>query len=126
LVLLNMAFGGGNRNWRLVGWALLLLVVPIFYEALVALGSILADVLAMPELELLGRWSMFRSTTGQVVWAVLGFVGLLLATIGLRGICVQFGLLGRGRNSAKATATASATDTTRATGATAVDWDEEF
>jgi len=126
LVLLNMAFGGGNRNWRLVGWALLLLVVPIFYEALVALGSILADVLAMPELELLARWSMFRSTTGQVVWAVLGFVGLLLATIGLRGICVQFGLLGRGRSSARATATASATDSARATGATAVDWDEEF
>ncbi|MFO7544960.1 MAG: hypothetical protein R6W77_05640 [Trueperaceae bacterium] len=128
LVLLNMAFGGGNRNWRLVGWALLLLVVPVFYEALAALGSILADLLAMPGLEVLSRWSMFRSTTGQVVWALLVFIGLLLATIGLRGICVQFGLLGRGRRSTTATATATGTavDATGATSATAVDWDEEF
>ena len=128
LVLLNMAFGGGNRNWRLVGWALLLLVVPVFYEALAALGSILADLLAMPSLEALSRWSMFRSTTGQVAWALLVFVGLLLATIGLRGICVQFGLLGRGRRSTTATATATGTavDATGATSATAVDWDEEF
>src|SRR5690606_9372333 len=101
-----------------------------FYEALAALGSILADLLAMPSLEALSRWSMFRSTTGQVAWALLVFVGLLLATIGLRGICVQFGLLGRGRRSTTATATATATgtavDATGATSATAVDWDEEF
>lgn len=128
LVLLNMAFGGGNRNWRLVGWALLLLVVPVFYEALAALGSILADLLAMPGLEVLSRWSMFRSTSGQVAWALLVFVGLLLATVGLRGICVQFGLLGRGKRSTTATATATGTavDATRASSATAVDWDEEF
>ncbi|HZJ08898.1 MAG TPA: hypothetical protein VFD39_04330 [Trueperaceae bacterium] len=125
---LNLAFGGGNANWRLVAWALFLLLVPLVYEAVAALGSILAALLDMPALNALTSWSMFTSTTGQVAWAALVFIALLLATIGLRGICRQFGLLGGANQVAVGTAGANPTmvDMTRTTKPSAVDWDEEF
>lgn len=126
---LNLAFGGGNANWRLVAWALFLLLVPLVFEALAAIGSILAELLNMPELDLLASWSMFTSTTAQVVWALLLLIALLLATIGLRGICRQFGLLGAGANRAgvgAASANPTMVDMTRSTKPSAVDWDEEF
>ena len=125
---LNLAFGGGNANWRLVAWALFLLLVPLVYEGLAALGSILADLLEMPGLDVLASWSMFTSTTGQVVWALLLFIALLLATIGLRGICRQFGLLGGASTVGVGAASANPTlvDMTRSTKPSAVDWDDEF
>lgn len=126
---LNMAFGGGNANWRLVSIALFLLLVPIIYEALAAVLSVAADLLDMPALDLLANWSMFTSTTGQVAWAALLFIALLLATIGLRGVCVQFGLLGSGRGrTGVGTSTANPTvvDMTRSSKPSAVDWDDEF
>jgi len=124
LVLLNMAFGGGNRNWRLVGWALFLLLVPVFYQAVAGLFDLLGrviDVSWFPDLE---RWSMFDSVTGQAAWALLVFIALILAIIGLRGICVQFGLLGASKKSAVAKQTATAAKS--GTGHTTIDWDEEF
>lgn len=126
---LNLAFGGGNANWRLVAWALFLLLVPLVYEALAALGSILADLLDQPGLDVLAGWSMFNSTTGQVVWAALLFLALLLSTIGLRGICRQFGLLGNDRSSVgvgAASANPTLVDMTRSTKPSAVDWEDEF
>jgi hypothetical protein len=126
---LNMAFGGGNANWRLVSIALFLLLVPIMYEALAAILSVAADLLDMPSLDVLANWSMFTSTTGQVAWAVLLFIALMLATIGLRGVCVQFGLLGSGRGrTGVGTSTANPTvvDMTRSSKPSAVDWDDEF
>jgi len=126
---LNLAFGGGNANWRLVSMALFLLLVPIIYEALAAVLSVAADLLDLPSLDVLANWSMFTSTTGQVVWAVLLFIALLLATIGLRGVCVQFGLLGSGRGrTGVGTSTANPTvvDMTRSSRPSAVDWDDEF
>jgi len=126
---LNLAFGGGNANWRLVAWALFLLLVPLVYEALAAILSILAELLDQPYLDVLAGWSMFTSTTGQVVWAVLLFLALLLATVGLRGICRQFGLLG-GDNGRVGVGAASANptlvDMTRSTKPSAVDWEDEF
>jgi len=124
LVLLNMAFGGGNRNWRLVGWALFLLLVPVFYQAIAGLFDLLdrvIDVSWFPDLE---RWSMFDSVTGQAVWALLVLIALILAIIGLRGICVQFGLLGASKKSGVAKQTATAAKS--GTGHTTIDWDEEF
>jgi len=127
---LNMAFGGGNANWRLVSLALFLLLAPLIYEALAALLSVAAVTLDMPSLDVLATWSMFSSTTGQVAWAVLLFFAILLATIGLRGVCVQFGLLGSGRGrtgvGTSATATPTVVDMTRSTQPSAVDWDDEF
>lgn len=129
LRLLNVAFGGGNANWRLVAWALFLLLVPVVYEAVAALLSAAAELADMPSLEILGTWSMFSSTVGQAVWAALVLLALILATIGLRGICVQFGLLGRSRNRpglAGGSQTPTLVDSPRATKPSAADWDEEF
>ena len=126
---LNMAFGGGNANWRLVSLALFLLLVPIIYEALAAILSVVADLADMPTLDVLANWSMFTSTTGQVAWAVLLFIALLLATIGLRGVCVQFGLLGSGRGRTgvgTSSSTPTVVDMTRSSKPSAVDWDDEF
>ena len=123
---LNMAFGGGNANWRLVAWALFLLLVPVFYEALAALGAAAAYLADMPALAVLSRWSMFDSGLGHVVWAALVLVALVLATIGLRGICAQFGLLGtRGGPQAATTPTLVESSGVRQQ-QTAVDWDDDF
>ncbi len=126
LVLLKMAFGGSNRNWRLVGWALFLLLVPTFYQGIVALVDLLSRYVDMSWLPDLGRWSMFGGITGQAVWAVLVLLALVLAIIGLRGICVQFGLLGGQRRKSVAPAPAAAVAKKSSTGNTTIDWDEEF
>lgn len=125
LVLLKMAFGGSNRNWRLVGWALFLLLVPTFYQGIVALVDLLSGYVDMAWLPDLGRWSMFGGLTGQAVWAVLVLLALVLAIVGLRGICVQFGLLG-GQKKSVAPAPAAAVSKKSSTGNTTIDWDEEF
>ncbi|MCC6311969.1 MAG: hypothetical protein IT345_13780 [Trueperaceae bacterium] len=125
LVLLKMAFGGSNRNWRLVGWALFLLLVPTFYQGIVALVDLLSGYVDMAWLPDLGRWSMFGGLTGQAVWAVLVLVALVLAIVGLRGICVQFGLLG-GQKKSVAPPPAAAVPKKSSTGNTTIDWDEEF
>ncbi len=122
---LNLAFGGGNANWRMVAWALFLLLVPFIYEALAALGSVLADLLDMPQLDLLSRWSMFTSTIGHVAWAVLGLLALLFATTGLRGIAAQFGLLG-GRGASPAGNSPTLVESSGVRQGSAVDWDDEF
>ena len=109
--------------------ALFLLLVPIIYEAVAAILSVVADLIDMPTLDVLAHWSMFTSTTGQVVWALLLFIALLLATIGLRGVCVQFGLLGSGRGRTgvgTSTNTPTVVDMTRSSKPSAVDWDDEF
>ncbi len=129
LRLLNIAFGGGNANWRLVAWALFLLLVPVVYEAIAALLSGIAEFADLPWLELLGTWSMFSSSLGQAIWAALVLLALILATIGLRGICIQFGLLGSARNRpglAGANQAPTLADSPRATKPSAADWDEEF
>ncbi|MEJ2667384.1 MAG: hypothetical protein P8Z81_09850 [Deinococcales bacterium] len=129
LYLLNLAFGGGNRNWQLIGVSLFLLLLPVVYEALAALGSMLATWTSSNSFDVLARYSMFQSSIGQVVWAALIVLAILFAILGLYGICVQFGLLGRGRNQPGAgttmTATATATSTQERAEAM-VDWDEEF
>jgi len=122
---LNIAFGGGNANWRLVAWALFLLLVPVFYEALASLGTAVARLADMPSADVLSHWSMFSSTTGHVVWAALVLIALVLATVGLRGICAQFGLLGT-RSGPQSPSTPTLVES-RGTGKqTSVDWDDEF
>jgi hypothetical protein len=123
LVLLNLAFGGGNRTWQLVGVALFLLLLPLLYEGVVALASLLALVVDAPFLTALAAYSVFSSTMGQVAWAALTLVAILFATAGLYGICVQFGLIGR----RPVPATSRATKTTRATRSTneTIDWDDD-
>lgn len=133
LYLLNLAFGGGNRNWQRIGVALFLLLVPVVYEALASLGSLVAYLTGDASFELLSTYSMFQSPIGQVIWAVLIIIAILLAISGLYGICVQFGLIGRRSSNAaaNANATQTGTPTMEATGVrqpadALVDWDEDF
>ena len=133
LYLLNLAFGGGNRNWQLIGVSLFLLLLPVVYEALASIGSLVAYLTGDDTFEVLATYSMFQSPVGQVVWAVLVAIAILLAISGLYGICVQFGLLGRRRSAAGAgpSATQTNTATMDATGVrqpadALVDWDEDF
>lgn len=116
LYLLNLAFGSGNRNWRLVGVALFLLFVPVMYEALAFVADLVASLTGVDALHAVAQYSMFQSPISQVVWAAITGVAVLFAIGGLYGICVQFGLLGR-RRTTRATST-EVRDT--------VDWDEEF
>lgn len=133
LYLLNLAFGGGNRNWQLIGVSLFLLLLPVVYEALAAIGSLVAYLTGDDAFEVLSTYSMFQSPIGQVAWALLIVIAILLAISGLYGICVQFGLLGRRRRGAGAgpSATQTNTATMDATGVrqpadALVDWDEDF
>ncbi len=123
LSLLNLAFGGGNRNWRLVGVALFLLLLPIIFESLALLGSLLASLLNLELLNALASYSIFQSELAQLVWVLVTALAIAIAIIGLRGICVQFGLLGQ-RN--KMTASQTRLTTTKSRPDSAVDWDEEF
>ncbi len=124
LYLLNLAFGGANRNWRLVGAALFLLLLPIMYEGLASLFELVANLSGVAVLGSLSTFSIFQNTLSQVVWAALSTLAIGLAVAGLYGICVQFGLLGRGAGDA----VVSSGDTAlgRASTGTAIDWDEEF
>ncbi|MFA5550755.1 MAG: hypothetical protein WDA03_03980 [Trueperaceae bacterium] len=124
LVLLNLAFGGSNRNWRLVGWALFLLLLPVFFEGLAALAGLVAGFVALPWLAAVSSWSSSSSTVAFVVWAALVALALILAIVGLYGICVQFGLLGSSKQ--RAVAASSPSPERRPTGNTTIDWDEEF
>ncbi|MDZ7801327.1 MAG: hypothetical protein U5K81_11120 [Trueperaceae bacterium] len=121
LRLLDLAFGGANRNWRLIGTALLFLFIPIYYEGIAAAGALLASPLGVPALASLTAWSVFQNDLTQMVWGVLTLLALLLATAGLYGICVQFGVVGRKRRATPAR------DTSTKTGDdTLVDWDDDF
>ncbi len=125
LYLLNLAFGGANRNWRLVGAALFLLLLPIMYEGLTSLLELLAALSGVAVLGGLSAFSIFQNTVSQVVWALLSALAIGLAVAGLYGICVQFGLLGK-RSAGDTVISPGDAPLGRASTGTAVDWDEEF
>ena len=124
LYLLNLAFGGGNRNWQWVGVALFLLLLPIMFEGLVSLGSLLAFFTGAEVLNVLAPFSPFQSVLAQIVWVALTGFAILFAVAGLHGICVQFGLLGKkdAGNAEDANPTLLDVGSPDA----AIDWDEEF
>jgi hypothetical protein len=95
LYLLNLAFGGGNRYWRWVSAALFLLLLPLIYEGLAQAGALIAYFTDMSEFAMLLAFSPFQNPLAQLVWALLSALAILFATYGLRGICAQFGLMGR-------------------------------
>jgi hypothetical protein len=128
LYLLFLAFGGGNRNWQLIGYALFLLLVPVIYEGLSFLLSLVNSFVGSPALEILSRFSFFQNPVMQVVWAVLTGVAIALATMGLYGICVQFGLLGRKNDDLSGTVveTSPSMSSIEKAKTTNFEWDEEF
>ena len=131
LVLSNIAFGGGNRNWQLVGVAVFLLLLPVLFEGLVGIAVLLSELAGVELLMTLPALSPFTSVVGQVVWLTATLLAIVLAIRGLYGICAQFGLVGRrkatGPQRAGATNATRSTRTTRSTTATAesIDWDDD-
>ena len=126
LYLLYLAFGGGNRNWQLVGWALFMLLLPLMYEGLTYVTSLLSSLLGgVAWLEAPARFSILQSSVSQLIWAIVSGIAIALAFAGLYGICVQFGLLGQRSSSTKTVATTE-TKSTNTGATTSFDWDEEF
>ncbi len=127
LYLLFLAFGGGNRNWQLIGYALFLLLLPVIYEGISFILSSVNAFVNVPALEILSRFSFFQNPIMQVLWAVLTAIAIALATMGLYGICVQFGLIGK-KEDVAGTVVESAPSKTSIESAktTNFEWDEEF
>ena len=130
LYYLNLAFGGNNRNWQWVGVALFLLLLPVMYEGLSFLGSLAAEMLDIPALNVLSTFSIFQNTLSQIVWVVLSAFAIIFASLGLYGICLQFGLVGRQRAEASPETTQAVAENSSASAFenqdTVIDWDEEF
>jgi len=112
LYLLNLAFGGRNPYWRAIGVALLLLLLPMMLEGIASIGALVEGGTGLALFSALGNVSLFQQPLGQFVWALLALAAIGLAAWGFRGICMQFGLLGR--RAAAETAPAAP-----------VEWDEE-
>lgn len=113
LYLLNLAFGGRNPYWRAIGVALALLLLPVMLEGVASLGTLLEGATNVSAFAALANLGVLQQPVGALVWAVLAAGGIALATWGFRGICVQFGLLGRRPKEAAAPQAA-------------VEWDEEL
>jgi len=128
LFLLNLAFGGGNRNWQAIGVALFLLWLPALFEGVIGLGGLLHTYAAIDTLLPLAAYSVFDNTVAQTVWAALTLLAVLFAIAGLSGISRQFGLLGGRRRARSPGRTGERpVGSTRSTESTArtVDWDDE-
>lgn len=125
LYLLVLAFGGGNKNWQLVGWSLFLLLLPMIYEGLSYLASLLASLTGLQVLNSLSSFSIFQNGLSQAIWFVLSGIAIILAIAGLYGICVQFGLLGN-RSQSGGKTTILEPSVTETAVQTNFDWDEEF
>ncbi|MGL4611819.1 MAG: hypothetical protein ACRCYY_19430 [Trueperaceae bacterium] len=128
LYLLFLAFGGGNRNWQLIGYALFLLLLPVIYEGLSFVLSLINSFVNVTGLEILSRFSFFQNPVMQVVWAALTGIAIVLASLGLYGICVQFGLLGKRQDDLSRTMIETSPSVTSIEKAktTNFEWDEEF
>lgn len=125
LRLIRLAFGGGNPNWSQVGFALFLLLLPIYVEGVVAAAGLLADPLGMPSLATWGVASIFASELTQFVWAAVMLLAVVVLIAGFYGICVQFGVLGRRRSRSTSPATRSRGAKRTTEDETLVDWDDE-
>ncbi|AWR87826.1 hypothetical protein [Meiothermus taiwanensis] len=143
LYLLKLTFGGRNVYWRFLGLAFFFLLLPAMMEGLSYIGSILSDPRygRLPFLNILTYLSIQQNLVAQLFWGLTVFLVIIFATIGLRGIATQFGLLQnqrtpvqRSRSSTIAqTAAGSAAGTAASTkphpgltSETIVEWDEEF
>ena len=121
LYLLRLTFGGRNVYWNLLGLAFLVLLLPIFAEALSYFGSILADYGNLPALAFLSNLSIGQGLLPYLAWGFTIFLVVALAGAGLRGIAAQFGLLREREPEASRRET-----TPTLTSETIVEWDEEF
>ena len=126
LYLLNLAFGGGNRNWQYIGVALLLLLLPVIFEGLSFIGSAVATFAGVGALSSAATLSIFQTPIARVAWALFTGIAIAFASVGLYGICVQFGLLGKQEEPSEPLASDTQLYLTSEGPDTAIDWDEEF
>ncbi|MFC4426882.1 hypothetical protein [Deinococcus navajonensis] len=114
LYLLNLAFGGRNLYWRSISAGLVLLLLPTLLEGLFGLFGALGDALNIGGLRSLLNVSLTQGAYGLPLWALLTAGAIGLIAFGFRGLCVQFGLLGRGASARNDTQDAS------------LDWDDDL
>lgn len=124
LVLLRMAFGGGNRNWSRIGAGLFLLLLPVMVAGISELLALLGNLLSLPALHWWSGVLALSTPFNQAVWALLTLLGIWLAGSGFYGICRQFGLFGGTEGSGGGLFRRRARQKTETK--TLVDWDEEF
>ncbi len=130
LYYLNLAFGGRNRYWRFIGIAMVLLFVPAIVEGVAQLGSLLSELLGVRFFDLLSSLSVLQNPVAQLFWALILLTASILAIIGFRGICIQFGLIRlRGQNLTTTqldTTNGTTKDTPNPDKKNTFEWDEEF
>ncbi len=115
LYLLNLAFGGRNTFWRAIAAGLALLLLPAFLEGLFGLLGAIGDLTGIATLAAASNLTLTQSAYGLPLWALTVAVAIGLSTFGFRGLCQQFGLLGR-RNAPPQDVAA----------APSLDWDEDL
>lgn len=112
LYLLNLAFGGRNPYWRAITAALALLLLPVFLEGVFGFLGWLGDLSGVAFLRAAPSLTLWQGIYGLPLRALLTALAIGLAAYGFRGLCVQFGLLGRQRPAERAVAQG-------------LDWDED-
>ncbi|MBI0446332.1 hypothetical protein [Deinococcus sp. DB0503] len=112
LYLLNLAFGGRNPYWRAITAALALLLLPVFLEGVFGFLGWVGDLSGLALLRAAPSLTLWQGVYGLPLRALFTALAIGLAAYGFRGLCVQFGLLGR---SSAGSMTAQPS----------LDWDEE-
>ncbi|GGL77040.1 hypothetical protein GCM10010840_13740 [Deinococcus aerolatus] len=115
LYLLSLAFGGRNTYWRAIAVGLALLLLPVFLEGLFGLLAALGDLTGIGVLGAASNFTLTQNAYGLPLWALSAALAIALSIYGFRGLCQQFGLLGR----------RAAPQTEPAT-AQGLDWDEDL
>ena len=96
LYLLQLAFGSGNSHWHWVRLAVFLLLFPIMFEGVAALGAALANITGVSALGALTPYTVSGGVIGQMIFALTSLIAIGSLCFGLWGICKQFGLVGQG------------------------------
>jgi hypothetical protein len=112
LYLLNLAFGGRNTYWRAIAGGLVLLLLPLMLEGLMGLLGAVGDAAGVGFLRAATNFSLMQGAYGLPLWALTSALAIGLTAFGFRGLCEQFGLLGK-------------TSTPKNTTQQSLDWDEE-
>jgi len=83
--LIIKAFGWGHRAWRNIGIFIILLIVPVFMEALGRLGVEF-------KITSLQALSFTVNEYAKMAWGLIVLAAFLFAISGLRQFCAQFGV----------------------------------
>lgn len=123
LTFLRLAFGGGNRNWSLIGTGLFLLLLPVILGGLAAAADLIGHLASLPVLQQAAAWVNLEGSFQQALLLIIIVLAIILLAVGLYGICKQFGLFGGNETGSRRSGKRDAGKTETKT---LVDWDEEF